>query len=103
MSVRTPWLRAYVWMCSPTFDFRERIRGGGYGEVWRTFTKGTAPTRFEVATKVGFEPLESDRGRLACGLVHNRVKPSNILIVGGQARVGDFDLIHPLRPHVESG
>jgi serine/threonine protein kinase len=155
-----------------SFDFRERIGAGGYGEVWRTLTKGTAPTWFEVATKVGFEPLESDRGRLAwhgtmavaaqpphprlctvkmvfqvdgrlwvssewaegniaglagapappgqlvqhvreaaegldhlhgCGLVHNRVKPSNVLIVGGRARVGDFDLVHPLRPDVGSG
>jgi serine/threonine protein kinase len=31
------------------------------------------------------------------------VKPSNILIVGGRARVGDFDLVHPLRPDVGSG
>jgi serine/threonine-protein kinase len=154
-----------------TYDFKELIGAGGFGEVWRTLSRGTGEWH-ERATKVSFEPLESDRIRLAwhgamavatqpphpnlckvgivswgngrlwvsselaegnmaglagggsrlpellrytreaaagldhlngCGLVHNRVKPSNILIVKGCARVGDFDLVHPLRPDVASG
>ena len=154
-----------------TYDFKERIGAGGFGEVWRTLGRGTGDWH-ERATKVSFEPLESDRVRLAwhgtmavaaqpphphlcsigivswgsgrlwvsselaegnmadlaagaarlpelvrytreaaagldhlhgCGFVHNRVKPSNILIVGGLARVGDLDLVHPLRPDVGSG
>jgi serine/threonine protein kinase len=154
-----------------TFDFKELIGAGTFGEMWRTRNRGTGDWH-EDATKVSFEPVESDRSRLAwhgnmavaghlphphlcsvsmvfqvggrlwvsselaegniaglastpappgrlvqhireaaegldhlhaCGFVHNRVKPSNILIVGGRARVGDFDLVHPLRPDVGSG
>jgi serine/threonine protein kinase len=154
-----------------TYDFKELIGAGGFGEVWRTLSRGTGDWH-EHVTKVSFEPPESDRVRLAwhgtmavaaqpphphlCrvgivswgsgrlwlsnelaegnmaglaagsarlpelvrytreaaagldhlhgfGLVHNRVKPSNILIVGGRARVSDFDLVHPLRSDVGSG
>jgi serine/threonine-protein kinase len=155
-----------------TYDFKELIGAGGFGEVWRVLSRGTGDW-IEHVTKVSFEPLESDRVRLAwhgtmavarqpshphlckvnmvsgtsgrlwvstdlaegnmaglasgaprlpellrytreaaagldhlhnCGLVHNRVKPSNILIVKeDSARVSDFDLVHPLRQDVDSG
>lgn len=154
-----------------TYDFKELIGAGGFGEVWRTLTRGTGNWN-EHVTKVSYEPVDSDRVRLAfngtraiaaqkthphlcsvgivsscngrlwvssemaegnladlatgsarlsdlvrytqeaaagldhlhsCGLVHNHVKPSNILIVKGRARVSDFDLVHPLRPDVNSG
>lgn len=153
-----------------TYDFKELIGAGGFGEVWRTGIRGTGEWH-ERATKVSFETMDSDRVRLAlhgtmavatqlphphlcnagsvswdsgrlwvtselaegnmarlasgasrlpelirytkeaaagldhlhrCGFVHNRVKPSNILIVKGRALVGDFDLVHPLRPDVGS-
>jgi serine/threonine protein kinase len=154
-----------------TYDFEELLGAGGFGEAWRTRIRGTGEWH-ERAIKVSFEPVDSNRVRLAlhgtmavaaqlphphlcsvgsvswggerlwvtselaegnmaglaggvarlpellryareaaagldhlhgCGLVHNRVKPSNILIVNGSARVGDFDLVHPLRPDVGSG
>jgi serine/threonine-protein kinase len=154
-----------------TYDFKEMIGAGGFGEVWRTLSRGTGDWN-ERVTKVSFESVESDRVRLAwhgtmavaaqpphphlckvcivswgsgrlwvsselaegnmgglaggaarlpellrytrdaaagldhlhgCGFVHNRVKQSNILIVKGCARVGDFDLVHPLRPDLGSG
>lgn len=154
-----------------TYDFKELIGAGGFGEVWRTLSRGTGDW-IEHVTKVSFESPESDRVQLAwhgtmavaaqpphphlckvgivdwgrgrlwvsnelaegnmvglapgsaglpdllrytreaaagldhlhgCGLVHNRVKPSNILIFKGRARVGDFDLVHPLRSDVGSG
>src|SRR5262245_15037175 len=154
-----------------TYDVKEVVGAGGFGEVWRTLSRGTGDW-IEHVTKVSFEPPESDRVRLAwhgtmavaaqrphphlcrvgivdwgrgrlwvsndlaegnvgglaagaaqlpklrwytgesaarldhmhgCGFVHNRVKPSNILIVKGSARVGDFDLVHSLRPDMGSG
>lgn len=154
-----------------TYDFQERIGAGGFGEVWRTLTRGTGDWH-QGATRVSFDPLESDRVQLAyegaravaaqqphphqwtigiadsCfgrmwvtgelaagnlaglsdgatrlpqllqflrdaasgldglhrrGLVHNRVKPSSILIVDGRARIGDFDLVHRLKWGPESG
>jgi serine/threonine protein kinase len=153
-----------------TYDFKELIGAGAFGEVWRTLSRGTGDWN-EHVTKVSFEPPKSDRVRLAwhgtmavaaqpphphlcrvgivswgsgrlwvsselaegnmaglaagaarlpelvrytreaaegldhlhrCGFAHNRVKPSNILIVKGCARVGDFDLVHPLRADVGS-
>lgn len=153
-----------------TYDFKELIGAGGFGEMWRTRCRGTGDW-LENATRVSFEIIESDRGRLAlaaakavirqprhphicsirsvigtsgrlwvgselaegnmaelaagvnrgpalkryireaaagldhlhgCGLVHNRVKPSNILIFGGRAQLSDFDLVHPLQANVTS-
>lgn len=147
------------------FDFRERIGAGGFGEVWRVRTCGSAPSWHDGATKVSFEAPDAERCQLAIfgimaatsqgpharladiqyifpvkghlwittelaegnladiagdasvggsakrlaahireaaegldllhgrGLIHGRVKPSNILIVGGQAKIADFDLV----------
>jgi hypothetical protein len=36
---------------SLTFDFRERIGAGRFGEVWRVGTRGSAPTWGAGATK----------------------------------------------------
>src|SRR5438874_1100676 len=47
-----------------TYDFKELIGAGGFGEVWRTLSQGTGEW-IERATKVSFEPTESDRVRLA--------------------------------------
>src|SRR5262245_38313959 len=47
-----------------TYDFMELIGAGGFGEVWRTRIRGTGDWH-ERATKVSFEPLESDRVALA--------------------------------------
>ena len=47
-----------------TYDFTELIGAGGFGEVWRTLSRGTGDWH-EHVTKVSFEPPESDRVRLA--------------------------------------
>ena len=47
-----------------TYDFKELIGAGAFGEVWRTMIRGTGEWN-ERATKVSFEPTESYRVKLA--------------------------------------
>jgi len=49
---------------TPTYDFKELIGAGGFGEVWRTRRRGTGDWH-EHVTKVSFDPPESDRVTLA--------------------------------------
>src|SRR5688572_25074236 len=47
-----------------TYDFKELVGSGGFGEAWRTLSRGTGDWH-EHATKVSVEPRAHDRIRRA--------------------------------------